>query len=228
MQSTSKFDTASTYDINRKETLIQPGDELYIRVNSFDNQSYNPFSSDTDNMRLMSGPNITLISYTVNEDGYITLPYLGNVYVKGQTLNNVKEKIEESLKNTIDQPTVTVKFVNKNVAVLGEVRLPGQYVFASEKLNILQAIAMAGDITEYGNRKKVLIIRETGNEKVEKRYIDLTNSDIIKSEDFYVRPNDVIYIEPLKARFWGMSSFPFGLILSSITTFVLVLNYINQ
>jgi len=168
---------------------------------------------------------ITLVSYTVREDGYLNLPYAGEVRVEGLTLVEVSEKIEEVLSGFLNQPSVFVKFVNKNITVLGEVARPGRYTFSEKNINIFQALGMAGDITYYGNRNRVMIIREE-NDIISRNYVDLTKSSVYGSYYYFLKPNDIVYVQPLKRRRWGFRDFPFQLVLSASTTFVLILNYI--
>ncbi len=126
----------------------------------------------------------------------------------------------------ISNPSVNIKFVNKTVTVLGYVNNPGRYEFYDQRINIFQALGYARDVAEYGNREKVMLIREENN-VITRNYIDLTDENLLASYYYYVKTNDVIYVEPLKRRHWGIDTFPFTLILTSISTFVLVMSYIN-
>jgi polysaccharide export outer membrane protein len=206
------------------QNLIQPGDELYIRVSSFDETS--SIFSNTGR-EYLSMTDVTLISYSVNEEGYVRLPYAGNVKLMNLTLDEASDYIEKSLKGYLNQPTVTIKFVNKKVTILGEVGNPGVYTFYDKRINILQAIGYASDITEFGNRKKVLVVREENN-VVSKNYLDLTDEKIFASNYYIVRPNDIIYVEPLKRKKWGMNVFKFDLLFSTISTTLLILSFLNR
>ena len=122
---------------------------------------------------------------------------------------------------------MSVKLVNRYVSVLGEVRNPGNYVYSQDKLSVFDAIGLAGDITDYGNRETVVLVRK--NEGTNNRInIDLTSSNILSSDYYYVRPNDMIYIKPLKNKFWGMRQFPFTVFFSTLTTGLLIYNVIRQ
>ncbi|HEV7230482.1 MAG TPA: polysaccharide export protein, partial [Bacteroidia bacterium] len=127
----------------------------------------------------------------------------------------------------ISHPVVSVKFVNNNITILGEVAKAGTYAYPNEKLSLFNALGLAGDITEYGNRKKVTLIRESNN-SIHKYNLDLTQDDIFKSEFYYLRPNDVVYVEPLKIRRFGMKEYPFTLIVSAITSAFLILYYVKK
>jgi len=205
----------------RENGLIKPGDELYLRVSSFDEET-NFFSQSRDD--IIGRTDVTLISYTVNESGDLRLPYIGTIKVANLTLDEAADTIKQALDGYLNVPSVVLKFVNKHITVLGEVTRPGRYPFADVSLSIFQALGLAGDITYYGNRNNVMLIREE-NKVITRNYIDLTDESLFGSYFYYVKPNDVLYVEPLKRRRWGFQDFPFELILSSITTFLLILNY---
>ncbi len=209
--------------IEKQDRIIQTGDELYIRISSEDEQT-NIFRQGPDDY--IARTDITLISYLVNEEGFIRLPPLGDIQLKELKLDEASKVIEMALVGIISDPAVTIKFVNKTVTILGEVENPGRHEFYDQRINIFQALGYAGDIAEYGNRKKVMLIREE-NDVITRSYIDLTDEDLLTSYYYYIKPNDVIYVEPLKRRHWGIETFPFALILTSVSTFVLVMSYIN-
>ncbi|MCD6201352.1 MAG: polysaccharide biosynthesis/export family protein [Bacteroidales bacterium] len=209
--------------IKKKPRTIQPGDELYIRIKSTDEES-NIFNQQIDDY--VARTDITLISYLVNEDGYVRLPPIGNLLLSGLTLDEGANVIEKALIGMIATPSVTIKFVNKTVTVLGEVEHPGRYEFYDQRINLFQALGYAGDISTYGNRKNIMILREENN-KIIREYVDLTNENVLGSKNYYIKPNDVIYVEPLKRRYWDMDTFPFTLILSATSTIILILSYIH-
>ncbi|MFW5644390.1 MAG: polysaccharide biosynthesis/export family protein [Bacteroidota bacterium] len=203
------------------EGTIRPGDELYIRVTSSDESPTSFSESDYFQVRDPS-----LLSYDVDEEGYIKLPYINRIKVSDLTLREASEKIEEELSQYLYFPAVFIKFVNNKVTILGEVNTPGVYVFNYKTINILQAIGYANDITEWGNRRKVLLIREDGTRKF-KTYIDLTKDDLLSSDYYLIKSNDIIYIEPLKRKKWGMNTVPYNLILSIISTAIVVMTFVN-
>ena len=209
--------------IAKQDRVIEAGDELYIRISSDDEQT-NIFRQRIDYD--IARADITLVSYLVNEEGFIRLPPIGDIQLKGLKLDEASKVIEMALVGMISNPSVSTKFVNKTVTVLGYVNNPGRYEFYDQRINIFQALGYARDIAEYGNREKVMLIREENN-VITRNYIDLTDENLLTSYYYYVKPNDVIYVEPLKRRHWGIDTFPFTLILTSISTFVLVMSYIN-
>jgi polysaccharide export outer membrane protein len=213
---------------DRQEYRVKKGDELVIRVSSLDDVAFNFFSEQADN-RLMNFSNevsVSLISYIVNDSGYIYFPILEYIYVENLTIEEITSNLKTQLEDYFNQPTVLIKLVNKEISIIGEVLNPGRYYYTEKRLNIFEALSMAGDITIYGNRKKVKLLREDNN-KVTYTTIDLTKREILDKNEFYVQNNDVIYVMPLRSRQWREVSTPWSLTISVVTTFVLILNYIR-
>lgn len=213
----------------KPEQTISPGDELYIRVSSFDEVNYNFFSNQgaTNINNYANEISVSLISYTVSDSGYLYFPILGNVYVTGMDIKTVTEKLTGLLGEYFNQPTVLVKFVNKKVSVLGEVLRPGQYTYVTADLKLFDALGLAGDITINGNRKDVMIVRVEDN-NVKRITVDLTKEKALGSDEFYLQKDDIVYVPPLRSRTWSPESIPWHVILSGITTFILILDYINN
>ena len=216
------------FDNVKSQNTIKVADQIYIQVNSFDDGNINFMNSNPNRYGGgRSEADLAMVSYTVDKDGNVKLPILGKSMVAGLTTEQASEKIRTELEAYLNTPSVKISFVNKSITILGSVNQPGRYFYASEYLSVFQALGLAGDITEYGNRKKVVLVRDKES-KVVYNSIDLTDVNLLASKDFYVKPNDVIYVEPLKRRHWGFQSFPWGIVLSSITTFILVANYIKE
>lgn len=201
------------------DNTIRQGDELYMKISSAD-ETETVFDRSTDER--IYDP--ALLSYTVDDDGYIKLPYVDKVKVAGLLLGEAADKIEKELDQYLRIPSVFVRFVNNKVTILGEVNRPGVYVFNYKSVNILQAIGYANDVSNFGNRQKVLIIREEGDHR-SKYMIDLTSTSLLSSPYYMVKSNDVIYIEPLKRKKWGMSEFPWDLLLSTVSLSIVVLTF---
>lgn len=227
LQSNKKNPT-SIYNNRIEETNIKAYDELYVEVGSFDNGNFNFINNDAGRSSGGRSPaDLALMSYTVNKEGEINLPLVGFISVKDMTTLEASIVIQKELEGYLTSPTVKVSYVNKNITILGMVKTPGRYNYVNDHINIFQALGMAGDIDEYGNRKSVTIIREE-NGKIEKFNIDITKDKILSNNDFYLKSNDVVYVAPLRRRHWGVQTFPWALTLSSITTTVLILNYIEK
>jgi polysaccharide export outer membrane protein len=211
-----------------KDYKLKPKDELYIQISSLDDAAATISSSSNSRDQVGLSPyGASLIAHTIDHEGYLELPVIGKLLVKDKTVNQVSTLIKEALKNVLNQPIVSVKLVNTFISVLGEVRTPGHFVYSEDNLSIFDALGMAGDITDYGNRKKVILIRNENGVNIRKE-LNLLKSDILSSEYYYMRPGDIVYVKPGRSRFWGFKEFPFATILTAITTGILVLNYYSN
>jgi polysaccharide biosynthesis/export protein len=205
---------------------LKPNDELYIKINSLDEAATNVFSNtgqQSSYVGSMDPYGASLLSYSVDKEGSVILPVIGAIYVKGKTLSQISVILRDSLYHVLNQPIVSVKLVNRYISILGEVKNPGHYPYSQDKLSIFDALGYAGDITPYGNREKVILIRNENGENI--RFIlNLTKSEILGSDFYYLRPNDIIYVKPLRNQFWGMRQFPFSVLFSTLTTGLLIYN----
>ena len=201
------------------DDLIRSGDELYIKVTSADeNQTaFNDAGGDR-----MYDPSV--VSYTVDEEGYIKLPYINRIKLSGLSLVEASDSMEKELAQYLYFPSVFVRYVNNKVTILGEVYNPGVYVFNYKSINILQAIGYAGDISIFGNRQNVLIVRDEGEYR-SKHLVDLTSDELLTSKYYMVKSNDIVYVEPLKTKKWGMEEFPYDLLFSLVSLTIVVLTF---
>ena len=208
--------------------IIQPYDNLFIRVVTPDPQWSDMFNTLQSSAYGLSVNEISadMLSFTVVDDGTIELPYAGKFLVAGKTMQMVKAELDKALKTYIADAVVTVKMVNNYVSIIGEVQRPGRYPIYKDRLNIFQALAMSGDIGTFGNRQKLQLIRQTPDGNIVKEF-SVKDRSIIGSQFFYVMPNDVIYVPPIKGRFFQMNAFPYTVILSTITTFILLWNVLK-
>jgi polysaccharide export outer membrane protein len=224
----SEGDREEFISITPANYIIQPYDNLYIRVVTPDPKLSEMFNTMPATISSISINELSadMLSYTVDDDGTIELPYAGKFMVAGKTLSMVKVELDNALKSYIADAVVTVKMVNNYVSIIGEVQNPGKYPIYKNRLNIFQALAMAGDLDKYSNRQKIQLIRQTPDGNTVKEF-SLKDRSIIGSQFFYVMPNDVIYAPPMKGRFFQMDAFPYSVILSAITTFVLLWNVLK-
>lgn len=187
------------------EAKIQPQDMLSIViVNPDDMTASMPYNlivpSDAAERAILSTQPIVQ-SYIVGNDGTVTIPTVGQVKIAGLTLSEAEKLIFSKVKDSFaSKPVVTVRFVNFRISVLGEVNAPGSYPVKNGKVNIFEALALARDLTIYGMRENVKIIRE--NEKGEKNIyeVDLNDANILTSPYFYLQQNDVVYVTPNKSK----------------------------
>ncbi|GAB3726316.1 polysaccharide biosynthesis/export family protein [Spirosoma lituiforme] len=188
---------------------IKPGDVLSVQVSSLSPEAttfFNPYASITLAERAGSPQTVTPTTplpytpgYVVSEDGKIELPLMGQLTVVGLTNSQAAAQIKTKLLDFLKEPTVNVRNLNFQIAVSGEVARPSLFSIPNERISLPAALGLAGDITIYGRRDNVLIIREE-NGKRTFNHIDLTRRDVFNSPYYYLHPNDVVYVEPGKAR----------------------------
>jgi polysaccharide export outer membrane protein len=208
---------------------LKPNDELYIQINSLDEESANLFSYTRPQSVYTGsmGPyGASLLSYTIDREGYLMVPVVGKILAADKTLAEVTLILKDSLNHILNQPIVSVKLVNRYVSVIGEVSSPGHFPYSQDKLSIFDAIGLAGDMTDYANRTKIVLVRNEDGQNT-KVNLDLTQADILSSDYYYLRPNDIVYVKPLNKKFWGLRQFPFEVILSAITTGLLIYNVVK-
>ena len=198
---------------------LQPGDNLYIRaINTIDERSAAAINGETSmrTTQLSTDGGIYLQSYTVSEDGCIELPLVGRVEVRNLTVEEAKERLQTELNKFVNQTMLIVKLSNFNLTVLGEVSRPGMYKVYQSQINLFEAISMAGNMTSFAKNDEVRIIRQTDNGS-EIITVNMGQADILESPYYYLKPNDIIYVEPLKIKQWGFTTFPYSTVLSVVT-----------
>jgi len=213
---------------------LQPGDILYIQVvtpNKEINQLFNPLMGGGQNQRnRQSGQNLYYNGYSINDSGYIELPIMDTIYVNNMTLSKAKDRIKTKADKYLKKAQIITRLANFRFTVLGEVNAPGVKEVYNNQVNIMEALAYGGDITYNGNRENVLIIRPTGEGSRTYR-VDVTNKNLIGSKNFYIKPNDVIYVEPLGSTLIRERSSDYMFLLSAVSsilsTTVILLNLIN-
>lgn len=192
--------------LNGMNIRIQPEDLLRITVHSLDPLAAAPFNLEAEGASTRSqGGNqgtqqLELFSgYFVDQEGFIDFPVLGRIQIGGLTLEEAKRDILALLQTYLRDPAVNIRYLNFKVTVLGEVNTPGTIRLTNKRVTLLEAIGMAGDLSHYANRANVLIIREKDGVRSYQR-LNLQGNEIFTSPYFYLQQNDVIYVEPLKAR----------------------------
>lgn len=189
--------------INKADHKIQPIDLLSITVNTL-----NPESNLLFNRGLLtslgsgsSGINQASVSesYRVDNNGYINFPVLGKVHVAGLTLEEANEKLTAFLQDEAKNPIVNIRLMNFRITVIGEVRNPNTFPVPTERINIMEAIGLAGDLTAFGKRENVLLIRDVEGVRTTVR-LNLNKKDMFSSPYYYLQQNDIIYVEPVRAR----------------------------
>ena len=180
----------------RSEKTIQPYDYLYIKIYSLDPTTSDLFNADTR----YGQTDEQLISYEVSDAGYINFPFIGNILLKDLTIEEARNKLEQELNKYLTNISLRVRFVGNKITVLGEVNRPGNYTFFDEKITVFQALGLASDIADFGNKTKVTLLREKDN-LIKYHYLDLTDKNITSSEFYYLLPNDILLVDPVKQKY---------------------------
>ncbi len=195
--------TEGTLPVLDYQPRIVADDELYILVSSSNPEAtamynmpiYNPATRQAIDLTMNTRPT----TYVVDSQGDIYMPLLGKVHAAGLTTEQLAQHLTEMVAQDVIDPIVMVRLMNFSVSVAGEVNTPGRVTLNNERMSILDALASVGDLTPYGNRSDVLIIREEDGKRVY-AHLDLNSSDLLTSPYYYVRQNDYIYVTPNKIR----------------------------
>lgn len=190
---------------------LRVGDRLFVKVYSTDEKTNILFNGMTNNSQMMmtgsgSGSGSDLYTYLIENNGSITFPMIGDVKVAGKTLREATTELEKAIQPIFKYSSVEMHITNRFFSVIGS----GKSVFLpmpQEKINIFKALAMAGDIGIYGDRKRVRVLRET-DKGAKINVFDIRSADIIHSQYFYIEPNDVIYIQTVNEKFFSITNFP--------------------
>ena len=164
-----------------------------------------------------------LYGYLIKPDGFLDLPSFGRVKAEGLTLLELEDAITDIAVSYVEQPVVKKNVINFEVTVLGEVNKPGTFKIFDPSVNLLYALSLAGDITQFGDRKKIKIIRKDNNiNRV--FYIDLTDQEVLNNPDFMLQSHDIIYVAPLAKKFYAFNNLTniFSTALSAVTLYILI------
>jgi polysaccharide export outer membrane protein len=203
---------SDTVNFDRSQYLydakIMPKDELTISVNTTNPEASLPFNLLMQNAyqqgrTISAGASGTLMPYLVDTEGCINFPVIGRLHVAGLTKRECERMIQEKIKPYLaesENPIITVRMSSYSISVLGEVARPGSYMVSREEINVFEALAQAGDLTIYGVRDRVKLIRKNAAGKKEIHTLNLNDANIINSPYFYLQQNDIIYVEPNKVK----------------------------
>jgi len=190
--------------ISEPEQLVyKPDDILTINVSALDPDTVRPFNlpvvANNTNIGLNAQAQLQVQTYLVDYDGNIQFPVLGALKVEGLTRTELTSLLTEKISTYVNDPIVNVRLANFTITIIGEVSSPGTFTIQDERITLLEALGMANDLTIFGARKNVLIIREVDGKK-KFANVDLTSIKTVNSPVYYLQQNDVIYVEPNKAR----------------------------
>jgi polysaccharide export outer membrane protein len=223
---------ASIFEKQKPGYQLQAGDLLYVQIiteNQEINQLFNPLSSQTSSQNLRA-ESMFYTSYLVNDSGYIEMPLLEKIYVSGLNIDQLGDSIKQKAYRFLKNPQVIAKLANFKFTLLGEVKAPGVKQVTANQINIMEALAYGGDISYNGNRKKLLLLRQTA-EGTQSYRINLTKQAIVNSELYYIMPNDIIYVEPLRSTLFREQAsdyvFVVSALSSTLTAVALILNLLK-
>ena len=204
---------------------LQSSDILSVKVQSVQPE-LNQLFNINNNQSIFSGdPGVLYLNgYPVDEDGNIVLPTVGKLKMAGLTLDQAQALVQQQVNRYVRDANVLVKLLSFRVTVLGEVRTPGRYFVYNSQATVLEALGLAGDLTEFGNRQNVKLVRQTekGSEVV---LLNLTDSALLRSPYYYMRPNDALYVEPMKARTSRGNLGNLGVIFAGISAAALIVSF---
>ncbi len=224
---TERNQESQSYILKREKYIVGYNDILYVTVKTIDSDVLtNPML----NAGYANEGMFYLTGYTVDDNGYIDLPIIGEIYVFGKSIKEITDDVSERAKNTYKDAVVTVKPSGVRATVLGEVNRPGKYTFYENNVTIFDVISRGGDINSLGDRRKIKIVRRTDDE-VKVYYVDLTTQDIFTSDFYFIQPGDVVYIQPLPMKSWGIGisgASTIQIMFSILTSTLLLVNYLNN
>ena len=208
---------------NKQAYRLQMGDLISVQISTTTEQQHDFFNKEnTSNSQLMM-QNPYLYGYLIKEDGNLDLPSFGIVKAEGFTLRELENVIKQIAVSYFELPVVKLNIINFEISILGEVNSPGTFKIVDPAVNILYALSLAGDMTQFGNRKKVKVIRND-NEVNRVFYVDLTKKGVLNNTDFMLQSHDIIYVAPLKKKFYAFNNITnvASMALSAVTLFLLI------
>ena len=225
-------DTTFYSSTSEKQIPLEPNDIISVAISSLNAEASAPFNMQSNTISrstTVTGSSNEPGGYLINSDGTIDLPILGSVKAAGFTKDQLKDNITNLIlsKKLLINPIVDIRYLNYEVTVIGEVAKPTVITVPNEKISLLKAIGLAGDLTIYGKRENVLLIRQENGKKIT-RHIDLTSSDFFNSPYYYLEPNDVVYVAPNNQKAAiatrNPNTLPISLSLISVITLFIIYN----
>ena len=194
--------------------VLKSGDHLYIRVNSVDAKTSKFFQTDFPS--LMNSTYLYLNNYIVDEQGYLHYSFFDKILVKGLTIDDARKKVQEAVDAYFKEASITLKLVDFQVSILGEVGAPGTFTIDKDQVDIYHAFGLVGGVKPFGNLRKITLVRQTVDGS-EVHILDLSDKSMLTSEFYYLMPNDVIYVPERKAKAFVFSeTMPYTALLSGV------------
>jgi polysaccharide export outer membrane protein len=219
----SQFEIKST---SGEDIVLKPYDNVYINVYGLEINQLESFNkeSQSDNLSEIS---FYLKGYFINNEGYVELPVLGKVKIAGLSIVQAKDHLQNKFDEYLKGAVVDLRLLSYQITIFGEVRRPGKFLFYKREINLLDALSQAGDLGDYGDARNIIVVREIKPGISESYNFDLTKSDFLNDPNFWLKPNDVIYVKALRAKMVSINAPAITIVLSGLTTLLLLLTYIN-
>ncbi len=218
------------YELSFEDYTIQPQDILMVEFNSLTDEEYDIFEDFSNNFGGGGGGAglLSLRGELVNPAGYINFPLLGNIYVKGKTIFEIQDELQNKAALYVEDPAVKVRLLNFRFTLLGEVNGENTITTQNTRITFMEALSLGGGLSELADRKNVKVIRQRGD-KAEIFYVNLLNEEFIASDKFYVYQNDIIVVPPLPQRpvrrYYGQN---LGLLVTTVSAILLFYNIFIQ
>ena len=215
----------SEIKLNSDKYLLQVGDLISVQISTVTDQQHDFFNKEQTSNSQLIVQNPYLYGYLIKEGGFLDLPSLGKIKAVGFTLRELESIIKDIAITYFEKPIIKLNIINFEISILGSVNKPGNYMIVNPDANILYALSLANDITEFGNLKKVKIIRD--NIEVNRIfYLDLTDIKTLNNPKFLLQPHDIIYVAPINKRFYAFTNLPnlISMLISSISLYLLINN----
>ena len=209
--------------VDLQDYRLQAGDLISVQISTTTEQQHDFFNKENfANSQLMI-QNPYLYGYLIKEDGSLDLPSLGIIKAAGFTLAELENVIQNIAVSYFESPVVKLNIINFEISVLGEVNNPGTFKIVHPEVNILYALGLSNDITQFGNRRKIKVIRNE-NDLNRVFYVDLTKKGVLNNADFMLQPNDIIYVPPMRKKFYAFRNISntVTISLSAVTLFLLI------
>ncbi|MBN2485935.1 MAG: polysaccharide biosynthesis/export family protein [Bacteroidales bacterium] len=227
-ESPSGYSDTILYKPVKTTYLVKPDDILYVEFHSASTDAEQQFSSKavTGGGNIELSPSVIYINhYVVSGNGTIKMPVLGEISVAGLSAENIEKLIENEGRKYINDITAKVKLVSYKITFLGEFGDPGEKYFYSDNVSLFDALAAAGEITYYGNRKNLRVMRQT-TEGIKSFRINLNDPELINSPYFYLKPNDIVYAEPKARKTFRLLAADYSLLIVTITSTLTIITLI--
>ena len=208
---------------NKHDYRLQMGDLISIQISTTTEQQHDFFNKENSANSQLMMQNPYLYGYIIKEDGNLDLPSFGKVRAEGFTLQELENVIGKIAESYFESPIVKLNIINFEISILGEVNNPGTFKIVDPEVNILYALSLSGDMTQFGNRRKVKVIRNE-NELNRVFYVDLTKKGVLNNSDFMLQPHDIIYVAPLNKKFYAFNNITnvVSMALSAVTLYLLI------